>query len=104
MREQSESEISVPRKVKISGDWLWRGVFFIMLSASLWLKTQYVSKDDFKERITAQAVLDTKRDEQIKLLSDALIEIKAQSKDFDVINSRLADHETRLRVIERLQK
>ncbi len=89
----TETEIRAPRKLKLSGEWIWRLVAGALLVLNLWVKSNYVSKEDYDKdrRQTGDAiVIMTKNIQELTIRS----EVNARQ------DKTLDDHESRIRHLE----
>lgn len=91
-------------KNRVNYEWGWRVLVLVGLACNLWLNKNYVSRDDYKEDSRVRATLDARRDEQIRLISDTLIEMKVQTGINATVDKKLDDHELRLRSLEMFKR
>lgn len=117
---EKSSEEEVIREVKnsvrkfnrgIGWDVVWKVAVIVGLILNLWLNKNYVSREDYKEDLQLQKEENTKRDAQIKIMSDTLIEMKTQNgvnsefvRRFESIEKKDDDLELRMRAVEQLKR
>lgn len=81
----------------------WRVLLFILLTANLWLSQKYVTRNEYKDDKNSLAA-------SVDKLSVLVVELKTQMAVRDAQNNdkiffqQLADHEARLRELERSKK
>ena len=93
--------------IKNNTEWIWRVLVFLMLSASLYLNNNYITKIEYKNDQAAISL--QTRDYQSQNakehtdMAKSLVLINQTLVLMNNITDRLSDHETRIRVVEQRQ-
>lgn len=85
----------------VENNW-WRVLLFLLLSANLWLSQSYVTRNEYKADKDGLAQSVQKMNDLIAGLEKQLAVMTASSSDTRV-KEVLADHEARIREVERFQ-
>lgn len=99
-KTNNESEKDKNWIMKFAGENWWRILLFLLLTANLWLSQSYVTRAEYKADKDGLASSVARMNELITGLEKQLAVMVASSSDKRVAET-LADHEARLREVER---
>lgn len=84
------------------GEWIWRAIILLAVSANLWLTTNFVTRDEYerahKELKDEMTNFQVKNVSEHMLIQTAISDISTTLKIMSANTVKLDDHEARIRI------